>query len=104
MTAAENITDQSVVLRGVQWETYERLLADHQDSNGARLNYDSGIPEIMAPSFKHENLKETIASLFQFAAETKGVDFVAAGSATFRRQDLQKGQGKTAQKVEATLS
>jgi len=91
MTAAENITDQSVVLRGVRWETYERLLADHQDSNGARLNYDSGILEIMAPSFKHENLKETIASLFQLAAETKDVDFVAAGSTTFRRQDLQKG-------------
>lgn len=91
VTAAENITDQSVVLRGVRWETYERLLADHQDSSGTRLNYDSGILEIMAPSFKHENLKETIALLFQLAAETKGVDFVAAGSTTFRRRDLRKG-------------
>jgi Uma2 family endonuclease len=91
MTAAESIPDQSVVLRGVRWETYERLLADHQDSSGARLNYDSGILEIMAPSFKHENLKETIASVFQLVAETKGIDFVAAGSTTFRRQDLRKG-------------
>jgi Uma2 family endonuclease len=91
MTTADNITDQSVVLRGVRWETYERLLADHQDSSGTRLNYDSGTLEIMAPSFKHENLKETIASLFQLVVETKGVDFVAAGSTTFRRQDLRKG-------------
>lgn len=91
MTAAENTTDQSVVLRGVRWETYERLLADHQDSSGTRLSYDSGILEIMAPSFKHENLKETIATIFQLAAWTKGVDFVAAGSTTFRRKDLRKG-------------
>ncbi len=49
MAAAENNTDQSVVLRGVRWETYERLLADHQDSSGTRLNYDSEILEIMAP-------------------------------------------------------
>lgn len=89
--AVTSISDQSVVLRDVQWETYERLLADHQDSRGPRFNYDCGTLEIMAPSFKDESLKETIARLFEMAAEARGVEYIAAGSTTFRRQDLRKG-------------
>jgi Uma2 family endonuclease len=91
MMAVTSISDQSVVLRDVQWETYERLLADHQDSRGPRFNYDCGTLEIMAPSFKDESLKETIARLFEMAAEASGVEYIAAGSTTFRRQDLRKG-------------
>jgi Uma2 family endonuclease len=91
MMAVTSISDQSVVLRDVQWETYERLLADHQDSRGPRFNYDCGTLEIMAPSFKDESLKETIARLFEMAAEARGVEYIAAGSTTFRRQDLRKG-------------
>ena len=89
--AAVNTADQSVVLRGVQWETYERLLADQGDSSGPRLYYDCGTLEIMSPSSKHEILKETISLLFQLLATEAEIDFVAAGSTTFRREDLHKG-------------
>jgi Uma2 family endonuclease len=90
-TAVVNTADQSVVLRGVQWETYERLLADHEESRGTRLNYDCGTLEIMAPSSKHKNLKETLSLLFQLLATEMGIDVLAAGSTTFRRQDVRKG-------------
>jgi Uma2 family endonuclease len=45
----------------------------------------------MAPSSKHENLKETISLLFQLLATEAGIDVLAAGSTTFRRQDVRKG-------------
>jgi len=89
--AAVNTADQSVVLQGVQWETYERLLADQGDSARPRLYYDCGTLEIMSPSSRHEILKETISLLFQLLATEVEIDFVAAGSTTFRREDLHTG-------------
>jgi Uma2 family endonuclease len=47
--------------------------------------------EIMAPSFEHETVKDTIAQLFLLFASEMRIDFIAAGSTTFRREDLEKG-------------
>src|SRR5262245_1438424 len=91
MTTVLNTSDQTVVLKGVRWETDERLLADNQESSGTRLNYDRGTLEIMAPSSEHERLKEAITFLFQLLASELGIDVLPAGSTTFRRRDLLKG-------------
>ena len=47
-------TDQRVIITGVSWQTYERLLADFGDSHAARMAFDRGTREIMAPSFARE--------------------------------------------------
>ena len=91
MTTALRTSDQAIVLEGVHWETYERLLADQQESSGTRLNYDCGTLEIMAPSSEHERLNDAIRLLFQLLAGEMGIDVLAVGSTTFRRQDLLKG-------------
>ncbi|HYH85268.1 MAG TPA: Uma2 family endonuclease [Pyrinomonadaceae bacterium] len=83
--------EQKVLLHGVSWETYERLLAEHEESSGAHFAYDRGNLEIMILSLKHEKLKARLMSLVEAAAETLGVDYEAAGSTTFRRKDLQRG-------------
>lgn len=91
MTTALTTSDQTVVLRGIRWETYERLLADQQESGATRLSFDSGTLEIMSPSSEHESLNETITLLFQLLASELEIDVVAVGSTTFRRRDLLKG-------------
>lgn len=91
MTTVLSEPDQIVILRGIHWETYERLVADHQESSGTRLNFDCGTLEIVSPSSEHEQLKETIAFLFQLIASELEIDVVAVGSTTFRRKDLRKG-------------
>ena len=91
MTTVLSASDQTVVLRGIRWETYERLLTDHEDSSGTRLNFDCGTLEIMAPSSEHEQLNETITLLLQLLASELEIDVVAVGSTTFRRKDLLKG-------------
>ena len=91
MTTVLREPDQTVILRGIHWETYERLIADNQESSGARLNFDCGTLEIVSPSSEHEQLKETITLLFQLMASELEIDVVAAGSTTFRRKDLRKG-------------
>jgi Uma2 family endonuclease len=91
MTAVLRSPDQTVVLRGVNWETYERLLADQEEASGPRLYYDCGTLEIMSPSDRHERTKDTLALAFQLIASEMGIDFVSTGSTTFRREDLKKG-------------
>ena len=91
MTTLISEPDQTVILRGIHWDTYERLLADQQQSSGTRLNFDCGTLEIVSPSSEHEQLKETITLLFQLMASELEIDVVAAGSTTFRRKDLRKG-------------
>ena len=82
---------QHVILRGVSWETYERLLADFQDSHAAHFAYDQGRLEIMVLSFKHETVNRTLATLVETIAEEIQVDILNAGSTTFKRADLSKG-------------
>jgi Uma2 family endonuclease len=91
LTTVLRTSDQAITLNGVRWETYERLLADQQESSGTRLNYDCGTLEIMAPSSEHERLNDAIRLLFQLLASEIGIDVLAVGSTTFRREDLLKG-------------
>ena len=47
-------TTQKVILHNISWETYERLLAEHEESAGARFSYDRGALEIRVFSLKHQ--------------------------------------------------
>ncbi len=82
---------QKVILHNVSWGTYERLLAEHGEGTGTRFTYDRGTLEIMSPSLKHERLNDVIADAFKAVADEMGIDFVGAGSTTFRREDLDRG-------------
>ena len=82
---------QHIVLDGISWETYERLVSDCQDSHAAHLSYDRGILEIMLLSFKHETINRTLAHLVSLIAEELQIDTVQAGSTTFKRQDIAQG-------------
>ncbi len=83
--------DHCILLSGICWETYERLLDDIGDSHAARFAYDQGVLEIMAPSYEHELIKGQIALLVNVLAEEFNIDLQGAGSTTFRRRDLTKG-------------
>ena len=82
---------QKVILHNISWETYERLLAEHQESAGTRFSYDRGALEIMILSLRHERLKHALATLVELLAEELNLDVEGAGSTTFRRQDLARG-------------
>lgn len=83
--------EQRVILHNISWETYQRLLTEHGESVGTRFTYDRGALEIMIVSLRHERLNRLIADLFTIIADESKLDFVTAGSTTFRRQDLERG-------------
>lgn len=82
---------QRVILHGITWDTYERLLADCGDSHAAHLAYDRGTLEIAVPSFKHETLNRTLATLVEVLGDELGFDMLNAGSTTFKRADVARG-------------
>ena len=82
---------QHLILRGVSWETYERLLADFQDSHAAHFAYDQGVLEIMVLSAEHERPNRTIALLVEEIALEMGIDVDNVGSHTFKREDVARG-------------
>jgi len=84
-------TAQSILFEGVRWVTYECLLADFGDSHAARVTYDQGTLEIMAPSYAHEQLNNLIATIVSCIATEMDIDCENAGSTTFKRADVRRG-------------
>ncbi len=82
---------QKVILKGVSWETYQRLLAEHQEVSGTHFIYDEGDLEIMVLSARHEEPKRDLEVLVDVLAEEFDLDVRPVGSVTFQREDLQKG-------------
>lgn len=83
--------EQRVILHNISWATYQRLLIEHGESAGTRFIYDRGALEIMIVSLRHERLNRLIADLFTTIADERQIDFVPAGSTTFRRENLERG-------------
>ena len=82
---------QHLILHGVSWETYERLVGDFQESHAAHFAYDRGVLEIMVLSAEHERPNRTIALLVEEVALEMGIDVDNVGSHTFMREDLARG-------------
>jgi Uma2 family endonuclease len=83
--------EQRIRLSGISWETYERLLAEHEGRQSPRFTYDRGELEIMVISFEHEEANRILHDLFTALAEERGLDFINAGSTTLKRLDLDRG-------------
>ena len=91
MTAVLHLPEQKVILKGVSWETYERLLAEHEGESGTRFAYDGGTLEILVPSARHEKPNRILASLVEVLAEEMALNIESLGSTTLKRADLLKG-------------
>jgi len=84
--------EQPIVLNGVAWETYERLLVERDRTRpGVRLVFDRGRLEIMSVSLTHERWKKALARLIETLALALDIPLVASGNLTIRNEDLARG-------------
>ncbi len=83
--------EERIVLRDVSWETYESLLADHENKSVPHFTYDRGMLEIVYPSLVREVANRRISSMLEMIFEAFDIDTVNLGSTTFRREDLERG-------------
>jgi len=82
---------QRVLLRDVTWQEFERILAELGEHRSARIAYDRGILEIMAPLPEHEYDKEIISDLLKALLEELDNEFISLGSTTFKNQNMLQG-------------
>lgn len=82
---------QRVLLRDVTWQELETILEDLGEHRAARIAYDRGILEIMAPLPEHEYDKEIIGDLVKALLEELNTEFISLGSTTFINQAMAQG-------------
>ena len=54
---------QRVVLQDITWQEFERVLEELGEHRAARIAYENGLLEIMAPLPEHEDNEEIIGDL-----------------------------------------
>ena len=85
------VEDKIVVLRGLRWSDYQRMLEVRGDAAVPRLAYLDGELEIMTPSRPHESIKSRIARLVEVWCSEKGIEFSPYGSWTLEKKAAERG-------------
>jgi Uma2 family endonuclease len=99
--------EQRIALRGVSWETYERLVEEVGDDCGALMAYNGGVLEFMSPGPLHERFKVRLGMIVEILAEERDVPCVGMGSTNWLKPDAEKAVEPdecyllTAEKVDA---
>jgi len=83
--------DRIVVLHGMSWSDYQRLLEVRGEASVPRLAYLEGELEIMTPSLAHESLKSRIGRLVEVWCLEKGIEFSPCGSWTLENKEQERG-------------
>jgi Uma2 family endonuclease len=83
--------DKIVVLRGLRWSDYQRMLEVRGAAPVPRFAYLDGGLEIMTPSRPHESLKSRIGQLVEVWCLEKGIEFSAYGSWTLENKAAERG-------------
>ena len=83
--------NQKLILQGVSWDFYERILEEFADSNALHFAYDDGFLEVEVPLFEHESANRILQNLVTTICVEKEIDVINAGSTTFRKRAKAKG-------------
>ncbi|MCY7375498.1 MAG: Uma2 family endonuclease [Pyrinomonadaceae bacterium] len=88
---AQAAINQKLILQGVGWDFYERVLKEFTHSNALHFAYDDGFLEIEVPLFEHERPTEILRDLITTICIDKEISYINAGSTTFRQRAKSKG-------------
>jgi Uma2 family endonuclease len=91
MSTVKFPSGQRLVLYGVSWREYERMLRAFAHRRAVRLTYDRGTLELMTLSHKHENRSYLLARLVDALTEEMALAVKGGGSTTFKRRKGQRG-------------
>jgi len=91
MRTVLTLPEQRVVLHNVSWETYERILAEHNECRSPRFTFDHGELEIVTLSAAHERYDLRVVTLVQIITDEMNLGVEGLGSNTFKRQELERG-------------
>ena len=82
----------SVILSNVAWATYDEFVQETMDVIvNPRFYYEKGSLLIMPVTAEHESINRSISSLIDILAEEFRINSRSLGSATYQREDIEKG-------------
>ena len=85
------VDDKIVVVRGLSWSDYQRLLEVRGEASVPRDADLEGELEIMTPSLPHASIKSRIGCLVEVWCMERGVDFSPCGSWTLENKAKESG-------------
>src|SRR5205823_9725460 len=91
MSTVQKRVRNSLLLQGIDWRTYSRLLWALAEHRSVRLTYDRGDLEIMSPLLEHDNPADLLGRFVVVLTEEMNLPMKAAGSTTLRRRRRQRG-------------
>jgi Uma2 family endonuclease len=87
---ARGSTEQRITLRGVSWETYQRLAEEIGDQRILKA-YNRGVLELMSPGPLHENYKKLLAILVETVTDELEIPRRSQGSTRWDRPEPGRG-------------
>ena len=84
-------TETRIMLTGVSWQTYERLLAETGVERHQRFAYRDGQLEIMVPLAGHEEPTRLLDDFVAVLVDELGIELRKLGSLTLKNSQQQKG-------------
>lgn len=91
MSTIQTAPRNYLLLEGVDWQTYTRMLRAFAERPSLRLTYDRGDLEIMTPLLEHDTDGRFLGRLVVTLTEELGLPLKAGGSTTFRRRKHRRG-------------
>jgi Uma2 family endonuclease len=88
--AAPLLSEQSFLLRGVDWQTYQGVSAALAGRH-VRLTYDQGNLELMTISSIHARYSRLLGRLIVILTQELGLPIASYGDMTCEREDLDRG-------------
>lgn len=76
--------DQPLILFGVSWSDYEKIVAEFGESSPFHVTFNKGILTIMPVSEIHELLTALVHDFIRFAALSLRLNVIATGKATMQ--------------------
>jgi Uma2 family endonuclease len=77
---------QFLLLEGIDWRTYSRLLRTFAERPKLRLTYDRGRLEMMSPLLEHDDDGRFLGQMVHVLTEELDMPIKSGGSTTMRRQ------------------
>jgi Uma2 family endonuclease len=82
---------QRLLIRHLDWQQFERILAELGETRSSRIAYSHGILEIRMPTPEHEVDKELIGDLVKILLDELEIDCECFGSTTFKQENMNSG-------------
>jgi Uma2 family endonuclease len=91
MATVQSPSEQRLVLYGISWREYNRMLRALSERPSLRLTYDRGALELMTLSLEHESIVRFFSLLVLALTLELGLPLKGGGSTTFRRRRRRRG-------------